>query len=143
MSNMTSPGSGNLELMQRIEALENENKQLKDANEFSFEERRIGSWIDGKPLYRKMVDFGDLPSNATKTVELNIPGIAHCHINLGHSMWITGTSSFSFATTTFTFIHNYIISLNTGTNKVSARTNSAEAAKYKALICIEYTKTTD
>ena len=29
MSNMTSPGSGNLELMQRIEALENENKQLK------------------------------------------------------------------------------------------------------------------
>jgi len=28
------------------------------SNIFSYDEDRIGTWIDGKPLYRKMFDFG-------------------------------------------------------------------------------------
>ena len=32
----------------------------------------IGTWIDGKQLYRKTVNFGALPNNTTKTVPHNI-----------------------------------------------------------------------
>jgi len=39
---------------------------------YSTEERVIGVWKDGRPLYQKTVDFGALPNNTTKTVSYNI-----------------------------------------------------------------------
>ena len=39
---------------------------------YSTEEREIGVWKDGRPLYQKTVDFGALPNNTTKTVSYNI-----------------------------------------------------------------------
>ena len=39
---------------------------------YSTEERVIGVWKDGRPLYEKTVDFGALPNNTTKTVSYNI-----------------------------------------------------------------------
>lgn len=39
---------------------------------YSLEEREIGVWTDGKPLYEKTIDFGALPNNTTKTVSYNI-----------------------------------------------------------------------
>lgn len=39
---------------------------------YSLEEREIGVWKDGRPLYQKTVDFGTLPNNTTKTVSYNI-----------------------------------------------------------------------
>ena len=145
--NMTSPGSGNLKLMQRIEALENENKQLKDANEFSFEERRIGTWIDGKPLYRKMVDFGALPSNEVKKVKIDISDILHAHINLGESMWGPNENDFVSKETVYTVLYNNSINyiqtfLEDGYICIYIST-SRDLSKYKFLSCLEYTKTTD
>lgn len=141
MPNMTSPGTGSLNMLQRIEALENENKQLKDANEFSFEERRIGTWIDGKPLYRKMVDFGALPSNGRKNFEHRIPNIEHSHINIGESFWYP---SGSFLRPCDAFINlDYIKSVGCGTGVIVIFTNNSSANNYSAIMCIEYTKTTD
>lgn len=31
-------------------------------------------WVDGKTIYRKVVNFGSLPNNTTKTVSLGISG---------------------------------------------------------------------
>ena len=39
---------------------------------YSTEEREIGVWTDGRPLYEKTVDFGALPNSTTKTVSYNI-----------------------------------------------------------------------
>ena len=39
---------------------------------YSLEEREVGVWTDGRPLYEKTVDFGTLPNNTTKTVSYNI-----------------------------------------------------------------------
>lgn len=39
-----------------------------DPNEYSTTEKIVGSWIDGKPLYQKTINFGALPNNTTKTV---------------------------------------------------------------------------
>ena len=34
-------------------------------------------WIDGKPIYRKVVDFGALPNATTKSVTHGIVGMTH------------------------------------------------------------------
>lgn len=147
MSNIASPGTGSLNMLQRIEVLENENKQLKDANEFSFEERRIGTWIDGKPLYRKMIDFGELPSNGRKDFIYDIDNVAHVHVNLGVSFWYTKDNSLMNAgyKASNTFLYSEYISAVTaaGGNRIIIYTTSVKANNYKALICLEYTKTSD
>ena len=38
---------------------------------YSTTEQVVGTWINGKPLYRKVVPFGALPNNATKQITLN------------------------------------------------------------------------
>ena len=36
---------------------------------YSTTEHVIGTWIDGKPLYEKTIDFGTLPNTTTKQVD--------------------------------------------------------------------------
>ena len=38
-------------------------EEVDDPNEYSTTEQVIGKWIDGKPLYRKVVSMGTLPSS--------------------------------------------------------------------------------
>ena len=38
-------------------------------------EQVVGTWIDGKPIYRKTIDFGYLPNGTTKAVAHNIVDI--------------------------------------------------------------------
>ena len=33
---------------------------INSLNTYSSTEQRIGTWIDGKPIYRKVIDFGAL-----------------------------------------------------------------------------------
>ena len=47
----------------------------EDNNIYSTDEIVVGTWIDGKPLYRKVVDLGTFPNNAEKTVAHNIANI--------------------------------------------------------------------
>lgn len=37
-------------------------ESLNKSNTYSTEEQRIGTWIDGKTLYRKVIEFGKLAS---------------------------------------------------------------------------------
>ena len=39
---------------------------------YTTSEKRIGRWIDGKPLYRKVIDIGNLPNATTKTVNTGL-----------------------------------------------------------------------
>lgn len=39
---------------------------------YSTDETRVGTWIDGKPIYRKVINFGKLPNNNVKNVNHNI-----------------------------------------------------------------------
>ena len=43
---------------------------------YSEEERVVGTWTDGKPLYEKTVNFGSLPNNTTKTVSSGLSNIS-------------------------------------------------------------------
>lgn len=42
---------------------------------YSSAEREIGTWIDGKTIYQKIIDFGALPSTTTKNVAHSITGL--------------------------------------------------------------------
>lgn len=43
-----------------------------DPNDYSTTEKIVGSWIDGKPLYQKTINFGVLPNTTSKSVNHGI-----------------------------------------------------------------------
>lgn len=119
-------------------------EELEKANEFSFDEVRIGTWVDGKPLYRKMVDFGVLPANDIKRVAHNVENCEHIHVNLAESMWVNKNVDLSSDETIYTFVYNaFGFSLACGRDDVIIITTNSNASEYKVYVCIEYTKTTD
>lgn len=38
---------------------------------YSTEEQVVGTWIDGKPIYQKVISTTDLPNNSTKTIAID------------------------------------------------------------------------
>lgn len=42
---------------------------------YSTEEQIVGTWLDGKPIYRKVVELGNLPNATTKDITLNIQNV--------------------------------------------------------------------
>lgn len=103
---------------------------------YSTEEQVIGKWIDGKPIYRKVVDFGALPNATSKSVAHNIT-------NISYITNIKGTALQSNATNFILLPTNYINSINVGNINVQISTNNDLSAFDKCYLTIEYTKTTD
>lgn len=46
-----------------------------DGASYSTTEHVVGTWIDGSPVYEKVVDLGTLPNNTTKNVAHNISNL--------------------------------------------------------------------
>lgn len=116
-------------------------------NNYSLEEQVIGKWINGKPLYRKMVDTGTMPSNGDKSFAHGINNVEHIHVNIGETMWIGNSHNFVKDTTYFSPIFTdsvtYIKRLYANTTIINIGTGSVDAKYFKLLVCVEYTKTTD
>lgn len=51
-------------------------KSISSDGLYNYNEIRIGTWIDGKPIYRKVIDLGYMPNNTEKTVAHNISNIS-------------------------------------------------------------------
>ena len=110
------------------------------ANEtYSKSEIRIGTWINNKPLYRKVVDFGALPNAASKNVAHNISNLGI--VTRLSGMATNGTYHFPMplvATDALTsqiqlYINGANITIRTGSNRSS----------FNGYVIIEYTKTSD
>lgn len=109
-------------------------------NEYSTEEQVIGTWIDGKPLYRKVYD--NITINSSETVIAKLSGIKIQMIsgwlvraNDGFVQPIGSYSSSESIYTSRVFCDNAVI-------KVQANSNY-NTGEFKARVVIEYTKTTD
>ena len=139
-SNVTSFISGEPEVYAYINE---EYKKISNKNVYSTSEVVIGKWF-GKPLYRKMVDYGVLPSNSTKNVAHGITNYQHIHLNLGDSYWTHKDNNLFNTNISNSFVYTGFIS-EFGVNgaNISIKTNNANASNFNALICVEYTKTTD
>ena len=108
---------------------------------YSTAEIRIGTWIDSKPLYRKVYNFGALPNNTSKSVALNIS-------NLNEITSIRGICKNPNAD----FVTPIPIVFADGTNQLQVYVQSGQLSVYtsadrssytQSYIILEYTKTTD
>lgn len=116
-----------------------------DIDEYSTTETKTNKvWIDGKPIYRKVVNFGALPNNTTKSVAHNISNMETVvFANLiGYDNLSRGGNCIVMPYIGSDFAHSAGFYLN-GTN-VYCRSGASLSSSYpNSYATIEYTKTTD
>lgn len=111
--------------------------------EYSTTEKVVGKWIDGKPLYRKVVDCGTLPNNSEKYASTGIAYSVMQPVNFFAFGRLSG-GGFQFASFIGWNNENVRCFLTSYNNETAVRiiTNSNFGA-YNVYAIIEYTKTTD
>lgn len=98
-------------------------------------------WIDGKPIYRKVIDCGSLPNATTKTVNHSITNMdSICLIN-GSSKDTSGYK----ITLPFLDINNptYGVMIYVDNTKINLVCGDNKSSYTKSYVILEYTKTTD
>lgn len=115
---------------------------VNSLNTYSTSEQRIGTWVDGKPIYRKVIDFGSLPNATSKSVAHNIS-------DLGFITNISGTIYHRTVTTYYPIPlqykgndSNYNVEIYVNNTNVAMSSNT-DRSFYSAYVILEYTKTTD
>lgn len=125
-------------------------------NPFSFEEKEIGTWLDGKPLYRKMFEFSITLVKDKIVYDVSLGNILtqnnikHIHINTGNFMFnITDNIPFTSNTRSTTSTNNLFNSIIYREDlfsirfNVKADTGAVAGTVIRILLCLEYTKITD
>lgn len=108
-------------------------------NNYSTGEIVVGRWIDGKPLYRKVINFGNLPNNTTGTVAHNISNYDDVIKLYGVAKYDTFRFPIPQATNQSS---QGTIGMWLGASTISIRTTT-NMSNYTAYVVVEYTKTTD
>lgn len=117
-----------------ISALED---YVNESVDYSLNEKAIGKWVDGKTLYRKVIDMGALPNNSIKSVNHNI-------VNLGKIVYLTGFAQSPLGGgITLPHATSNPIALYCDNVNVDVLTTSNRSEYTKAYIQIYYTKSTD
>ena len=129
--------------MNEIKTVVNNNAQeLTNIGSYSTTEVNTGkTWIDSKPIYRKVINCGNLPNNGTKNVDFNISNIdniifvfAMGHDTINNNYWNIPTISTSGT--------QYTIDIAITPTQVRIRT-ATDRSSWTAFVTMEYTKTTD
>lgn len=119
------------------------------SNTYSTSEMKIGTWIDGKPIYRKVVHLGTLVNNDTLIVSSGLNSSTTRVVKIyGYAIH---TSTFEvlplpFSWGDYSAVQTYISLFFGGTassGDIWCRTNRSNASNYDAYAIVEYTKTTD
>lgn len=114
--------------------------KLED-NSYSTEEKKVGTWINGKPIYRKVVEIPSLPNATTLIVPHGINNIE----TVTNFRGVFGNgSSFSCLpyTVATTGYFGYQISIDINQTNLIMMTET-DRSNYSAFFILEYTKTTD
>ena len=115
---------------------------LETQNVYSTTETVIGTWL-GKPLYRKLVNMGNLPDNYYKDVNHNISNleeVANVYLRAKTSNDLYYMSNMKGVSTMFG--EGTGIVARADATKIQVATNS-DYSTHTAYAIIEYTKTTD
>lgn len=123
-----------------IPSINVDGEEIYNANlmNYSTSEQRIGTWIDGKNLYRKVIDFGTLPNNTQANVNHNIS-------NMGQMVNISGVAYTSSTRLPIPMVGNSGIASGLAIsiavfNSTMRITTNADATAYSAYVILEYTK---
>lgn len=115
---------------------------IQSGDIYSFEERQVGVFADGKPLYQKTINCSTLPNNTTKEIEhgiSNIDDVANIFViakNPTSGVWQ------NVPTVNTTNLNQQIQAWISGT-KVHIRSAIDYSAYTSCYVTIQYTKTTD
>ena len=110
-----------------------------DANVYSTTETVIGTWL-GKPLYRKVIDFGTLPNTTTKSVNHNISNLNKIVSMKGYAY--NGTNFNPLPSTNVNSLGNQM-ALYCNATQVIVATGADRSNFTESYVVLEYTKTTD
>lgn len=118
------------------------------SNIYSTEERRVGTWIDGKPLYRKVVDLGsgDISEAQIQTGIINMDSVIRiecCIKNTGYGGWRTIPFLYVTGTTIGSGAWAGGFWLNGEGSIIEFEMGKTLGTIIKGYATIEYTKTTD
>ena len=117
------------------------NDSFKENNVYSTTETVVGTWM-GKPLYRKVIDIGNLPNANSKSVNHGIS-------NLGIVTKYYGTAESSDSSIPIPYTYpsatgaNYGIGLDPVTSTTITVVTGVDRSGYTGHVVLEYTKTTD
>lgn len=109
---------------------------------YSTDEKMIGQWVDGKPVYQKTVDCGALPNNTLKTVAHNISNMDRC-ISISGYAYAYQVPEFiplPFTTPSGT---QYIVEIKCNLSDIKINTKYNMSEYTESYVTIQYTKTTD
>ena len=102
--------------------------------DYSTSEQDTGcKWIDGKPIYKKTIDFGSLTDNTGKSVAHGITSINRV-VKIEAIMY-QGANSWAIPYTS-------VISVSVEGSNVAIYTNT-NLTRFSAFVTVYYTKTTD
>lgn len=114
---------------------------INNNSTYTTSETLIGEWM-GKPLYRKVIDIGNLPNTDSKQVAHNISNIeyiAKIYLSIKYSTDIFYNSNMQGTSTMF--LGGTVVARANSTN-IQVSTNG-DFTNHDAYAIIEYTKTTD
>lgn len=121
------------------EDIQNIQSTQRKTQNYSTEEQIIGRWIDGKPLYRKVIHFGSLPNSTTKRLNIiqstyRIKKISGFATNNSHTLPLPYVNSTDISNSIQIYISEVTyLEIKTG----------IDFSTYDAYVFLEYTKTTD
>lgn len=115
---------------------------VDEKNTYSTSEKVVGTWIDGKPIYRKVIDFGELPNAGFQNVAHNIKGLDSVICLRG----IAKTTTNNFYPIPFVgngaMFNNATATMRINATEVTIATTT-DVSSHTAYVILEYTKTTD
>lgn len=135
-------GAGNDIINLNFNGIYYKNTNLANTNTYLENELIVGKWIDDKPIYRKVIDIGNLP-NASQTI------VSHNISNIERIVKLYGSATRDSDKDTMpipyvTFNSNNSGGINLFANNVSVLVStSTDRSSYTGYVVLEYTKTSD
>lgn len=111
-------------------------------NDYSTDEKVVGTWVDGKPLYQKTISCGALPNNTTKEVSTGITNIDTV-VSLNGITSSTSRAIPLQAPNTTSNASSIQMNYDLSKNCIYFRTGSDQSIYTNTVVTIQYTKTTD
>ena len=111
----------------------------KTGDNYSTEERVVGTWIDGRPIYQKTIYFGNLPNNSSKSVAHNITNIKTIINGIGYAQ---DANTFYPIPYTHADGLRYQVQLYLDRTNINIITKN-DLSDFTYYITVQYTKTTD
>ena len=112
---------------------------LVDNEKYSTTETKTNKvWVDGKPIYRKVVNFGSLPNTTTKTVSHGLSVSTTRFISVTGTAYDSNGNTFLLPSPRDTVALSIYMNL-TSDGKIAIQAGS-DRSSFNAYVILEYTK---